>query len=105
MHAIRHDQALRGTLSLGNVVVLDPARPCRNDGARLASEADGQASAKLRLMKLARAIEPDARRLAEWWTQTPIGELDGHTAEELLAMGMQGRIEQFLLAIVFGDRG
>jgi hypothetical protein len=57
-----------------------------------------------RLMKLATVIEPDACRVSEWWTQTPIIELGSHTADELVARGMDTLVEKFLLTIIFGDR-
>ena len=62
-------------------------------------------TAKDYLMQLAIVIEPDARRLSEWWTQTPINELGSHTADELVAEGLEKLVEKFLLTILFGDRG
>jgi hypothetical protein len=64
-----------------------------------------QILARQRLMKLALMIEPDARRLSEWWSQTPIDEFGSRTANELVEQGLENLVEKFLLAIVFGDRG
>ena len=63
-----------------------------------------RAEAKRRQMKLAAMIEPDAQRISEWWVQDPIAELGSLTADQLIAQGMESLLEQFLLAIIFGDR-
>jgi hypothetical protein len=59
---------------------------------------------KYRLMKLAMVIEPDTRRLSDWWTQVPIIELGSRTADELVVQGLENLVEKFLLTIIFGDR-
>lgn len=58
-----------------------------------------------RVTQLARMIEPDESRLAEWLRETPIAEFDGLTAHALLAAGTSYLIEDFLLAILTGERG
>jgi hypothetical protein len=62
------------------------------------------ALAERRLVKLAMMIEPSERRVMEWWTATPIEELGGLSASELVARGLETPLEKFLLAIIFGDR-
>lgn len=69
-----------------------------------AGDTEARARAERRLIKLAMTIEPNERRVMEWWNATPIEELGGLRAGELVARGLQNLLEKFLLAIIFGDR-
>jgi hypothetical protein len=112
MYAIQHDKApLALTLCAVNrhfveervrtsgQVILLPAQEQVEEATVKARRA-----ARHRLTKLAMMIEPDPRRLSEWWDQTPISELGG-TPGELVERGLENLVEKFLLAIIFGDRG
>jgi hypothetical protein len=58
-----------------------------------------------RIRRLAMQIEPDRRRLIEWWNEDGIEELAGLTSAQLLALGEERRVEDFLREIIRGGRG
>lgn len=58
-----------------------------------------------RILQLARAIEPSAANGLNWYYDTPIDELDGRTADELIRKGDYHRVARFLLDISHGLRG
>lgn len=81
--------------------------PVRSDGAlHLPMVLQQQMPFKdIRLCGLARLIEPDADRVARWWAEDGIVELEGRTAQELCACGARAYLEAFLLDVIQGHRG
>lgn len=78
---------------------LTDASACRHrDGAAVSTSDRGV------LLELARGLEPDVNRLAEWWHGTGIAELGGWTPDQLAKRGQGDALERFLRSIICGDR-
>ena len=60
--------------------------------------------ATLAVLELARRIEPDVAAAIHWYRHTPIEELDGWTALQLVAQGRADAVMSFLRAIGEGCR-
>lgn len=71
---------------------------------RLASPVAGRTYVRSSIYAIALMVEPDHRAVDEWYQATPIGELDGYTAQDLVAKGQGARVLSFLSDIVRGRR-
>ena len=78
--------------------------PSEPDAAVEASSSHPPLRATLAVLELARRIEPDIAAAIHWYRHTPIAELDGRTALQLVAQGRADAVMDFLRAIGAGDR-
>jgi len=69
---------------------------------RMASMSDGksQRAYMALIFRLAALVEPNKKRLGEWYFTTPIRQLAGLTACELTAAGQAFLVVEFLRAIL-----
>ncbi len=76
----------------------------RIESPRVSTSAGQQSFAYFHIRKLARRIEDDPARLAQWWARDGIDELGGLTPAQLLAAGQHEPLEAFLRDIIAGRR-
>ncbi len=72
----------------------------RMESPRVSASAGQQSFAYFHIRKLARRLENDPARLAQWWAGDGIDELGGLTPAQLLAAGQHELLEGFLLDII-----
>lgn len=72
----------------------------RTESLRVSASAAQPSFAYFHIRKLARRIENDPARLAQWWSGDGIDELGGLTPAQLLAAGQHEPLEAFLLDII-----
>lgn len=86
-----------------NVILI--SRPLPLPGTRrLASSGAGRSPVRSAIYAIASMVEPDRRAVDHWYQATPINELDGGTAQDLVAEGQGARVLSFLSDIVRGRR-
>jgi len=61
-------------------------------------------SFEMRILEMAREIEPDYGKLVKWFCEDSIAELGHLTACELVAAGHEPQLEAYLLAIMEKER-
>ena len=61
--------------------------------------------AVMEVVQLGRSIESDVTLFNEWFRTSPIWELGGLTAQELVARGDSTMVIEFLLSITRNERG
>lgn len=98
--------------SHSDVSIVNLARPSlrervsdrRMETHRVSASAGQQSFAYFHIRKLARRLENDPERLAQWWAGNGIDELGGLTPDQLLAAGQHEPLEAFMRDILAGRR-